>query len=127
MLRILSILVLFTVILIGCPNGEPIDPGPIPTPTPDPVPVPDDVVIQPQKCKVEWYGVSFDNYDDLLDQLQMVLGFSNCTADDLLCIYIETEDECNKVWVFPNMDSIPRHTLKDPCGNIVIHYKEDDL
>ena len=119
MIRALSILIAFIVILVGCPNGEPIDVGPVPGPVPD--------VITPQRCKVEWNGVSFNNYDDLLNQLQMVLGFANCTADDLLCIYVETGSTCDRVWVFPNMDSIPRHTLKDECGNDVIHYKEDDL
>jgi hypothetical protein len=117
-IRILSILIVVLVILIGCPNGEPIDIGPIPGPAPDYI---------PQKCKVMWSEVSFDNYDALLSQLQTSLISSTCTANDILCISIEKGSSCDRVWVFTNMDSIPRHTLKDECGNYVIHYLEDDF
>ena len=139
MLKYIVLILTACLFLSGCPSNT----GYVPTPIPIPLPEPDPVVINldddiitphpdpdflPQRCKLEWEAeVSFDNYDALIEHLIEQLANSTCTADSILCIYVGVDSNCFKIWEFPTIDSIPRHTITDECGNNVIHYRGDDL
>jgi hypothetical protein len=124
MLKYISILLFYIIILTGCPHADPVDLGPIPGP-PHPTPTPWPVTVQ--QCKLQWNnGVSFDNYDTLIASVIEQLAVSTCTAEPILCIPVGIGTPCERVWEFKTMDDIPRHTITDECGNNVIYYLEED-
>ena len=120
-------MILLLLCLIGCPGVS--GPG-----APENTEVIEDVVEAEeykQECRVEWYGcVTTDSYEELAELIEFQLQNNICTADHVLCIYVNyiwEEGPVGKVVKYKTIDDIPRTSVNDEAGNCVIEYLNESL